>query len=203
MIIGTRGSKLALIQSNVVSELLNKNGVITQQKIIKTNGDKVTNKPLYLLSNNNGSFVNELDDSLINNEIDIAVHSMKDIPSIRPNKLVISSVLKRDSPFDILITKKKYNLENIPDGLIIGTSSLRRKSQLKRYNQNIEVVNLRGNIDTRIKKLKSGYFDGIILSEAGIKRIGIKDYSTLNFIRLPINIFCPSPNQGAIAIVTR
>lgn len=201
MIIGTRGSILALEQAKRVAFILKSKGVISTINIIKTKGDIKTKEPLYLISNGDGVFVNELDEALESLKIDIAVHSMKDLPSNRKDIFSISSVLKRDSPYDVLISNIDIDIENIPDNFIIGTSSLRRKAQLLRYNSNLVIKELRGNIDTRIKRLNENEYDAIILSEAGLERLNLIHKLKNKIMRLPIDKFCPAPNQGTIAVV--
>ena len=127
--IGTRGSKLALAQANLVASILSKNGVKTHIKIIKTCGDTFTDRPLHEVQGF-GVFVREIDDAMLAGEIDIAVHSMKDVPTERPPELCISAVMKRDSPYDFLLTREGIGLKALPQGATIGTTSLRRRAQL-------------------------------------------------------------------------
>lgn len=198
MIIGTRGSNLALAQTVLVSRLLKENGVETSQKIIKTSGDRFTDRPLHAVAGV-GAFVRELDDVMLAGEIDIAVHSMKDMPTIRPPELPTAAVLERDTPFDILLTYDGTPLDELPEQAIIGTSSLRRAAQVRRYRPDLVVQELRGNIDTRLRKLREGQYDGILLARAGLERMGWEIEGEI----LSPDFFCPSPNQGTIAVVTR
>lgn len=198
MIIGTRGSALALAQANLISGMLAERGVKTTIEIIKTAGDTFTDRPLHEVSGV-GVFVRELDDRMLANEIDIAVHSMKDLATDRPEELSIAAVLERDSPNDVLLTQDGSTLDELPDRAIVGTSSMRRRAQLLRYRPDLDVQVLRGNIDTRIKKLRDGYYDGILLAEAGLQRMGWE----MDVERLDPNAFCPSANQGTIVVVTR
>jgi hydroxymethylbilane synthase len=199
MIIGTRGSQLALAQTENVARLLKEQGVETSIKIIKTSGDRFTDRPLHAVSGGVGAFVRELDDVMIAGEIDIAVHSMKDMPTIRPEALPTVAVLKRDTPFDILLTYDGTPLDELPEQSIIGTSSLRRTAQIKRYRPDLITQDLRGNIDTRLRKLKEGQYDGILLAKAGLERMGWEIEGEI----LSPGFFCPSPNQGTVAVVTR
>ncbi len=198
MIIGTRGSGLALAQANLVERLLKENGVETTQLIIKTSGDAFTDRPLHEVAGV-GAFVREIDDRMIAGEIDIAVHSMKDLPTVRPPELSIAAVLKRDSPLDVLLTADGSTLDELPDGAIVGTTSMRRRAQLLRYRPDLNIQDLRGNIDTRIRKLKEGMYDGILLAEAGLQRMGWE----MDVEQLNPDAFCPSANQGTIVIVTK
>jgi hydroxymethylbilane synthase len=196
--IGTRGSKLALAQANLVKDLLGKNGVPTEIKIIKTSGDTFTDRPLHEVQGF-GVFVREIDDSMLAGEIDIAVHSMKDVPTERPSELTIAAVMKRDSPYDFLLTREEKKLKDLPKGAIIGTTSLRRRSQLSRFRDDLAIKELRGNIDTRLRKLKEGQYDGIFLAEAGLERLKWD----IPGERLSPDDFVPSANQGTVVIVTR
>lgn len=196
--IGTRGSKLALAQANLVKDILAKKGIPTEIKIIKTSGDAFTDRPLHEVQGF-GVFVREIDDSMLSGEIDIAVHSMKDVPTERPNELTIAAVMKRDSPYDFLLTRNETKLKDLPEGSIIGTTSLRRRAQLTRSRPGLIIKELRGNIDTRLRKLKEGQYDGIFLAEAGLERMKWD----LPGERLNPDDFVPSANQGTVVIVTR
>ncbi len=189
IIVGTRGSKLALAQTEKVVQLLKKKGYDVEIKIIKTSGDVLKDKPLHEFKGV-GAFVQTIDRALSEGKIDLAVHSYKDVPS----KIlgVIPAVLKRESPCDCIVFNKS-------DIKVVGTSSLRRIAQIKRYMPGVEIKNLRGNIDTRLKKLEEGMYDAIVLAEAGLIRLGIDvKRKTLNPEK-----FVPSANQGIIAIETR
>jgi hydroxymethylbilane synthase len=196
--IGSRGSKLALAQANLVKDLLAKKGVDTEIKIIKTSGDTFTDRPLHEVQGF-GVFVREIDDSMLADQIDIAVHSMKDIPTERPPELTIAAVMKRDSPYDFLLTRKDTKLKDLPEGSIIGTTSLRRRAQLSRFRTGFVIKELRGNIDTRLRKLKEGQYDGIFLAEAGLERLKWD----IPGERLDPDDFVPSANQGTVVIVTK
>lgn len=196
--IGTRGSKLALAQANHVSELLAKNGVKTEIKIIKTCGDTFTDRPLHEVQGF-GVFVREIDDAMLEGRIDIAVHSMKDVPTERPSELTIAAVQKRDSPYDFLLTRDRKNLKDLPEGAVIGTTSLRRRAQLLRFREDFTIKDLRGNIDTRLRKLKEGQYDAILMAEAGLERMKWE----IPGERLNPDDFVPSANQGTVVIVTK
>jgi hydroxymethylbilane synthase len=197
MIIGTRGSALALAQADIIERKLLNIGVETTRNIIKSSGDIFTDRPLHEVAGV-GVFVRELDDIMMEGKIDIAVHSMKDLPTVRPEELVTSAVLKRDSPYDVLLTTTGERIDDLPPGAVIGTSSMRRRAQVLRYRPDLEVQDLRGNINTRIKKLEDGLYDGILLAEAGLQRMGWE----MDVERLMPESFIPSANQGTIAVVT-
>jgi hydroxymethylbilane synthase len=198
MIIGTRGSQLALAQTKNVARLLKELGVDTSVRIIKTSGDRFTDRPLHVVSSGVGAFVRELDDVMLAGEIDIAVHSMKDMPTVRPSSLSTAAVLKRDTPFDILLTYDGSTLDELPEQSVIGTSSLRRAAQVRRFMPDLVTQDLRGNIDTRLRKLREGLYDGILLAKAGLERMGWELEGEI----LSPDFFCPSPNQGTVAVVT-
>jgi hydroxymethylbilane synthase len=191
--IGTRGSKLALAQTSTVCKKLAALDIDTEQVIINTQGDTTTGVPLHEIGGQ-GVFVRALDDAILAGQIDCAVHSMKDIPTFRPNGLITAAVLKRDSTADYLA----YN-GSLDAIRVIGTSSTRRRAQLLRHDPEISIKDLRGNVDTRIRKMAAGEYDAIMLAEAGLTRLGIR----IPGERLPPEKFVPAPNQGTIAVVSR
>ena len=197
-VIGTRGSKLALFQSNLVKELLEKNYPKYNfvLKKIKTKGDILIDKALDRKIDK-GFFVNEIQKMLINEEIHIAVHSLKDLPVESNENLLISAILKRANPQDVFISKNKKKLEDFTENEIIGSSSLRRKAQLLKLNPKLNVIDIRGNVDTRIKKMERGEYDGLILAAAGIERLGLDNYITEFISNSDI---LSAPGQGAIAV---
>ncbi|MCP4670416.1 MAG: hydroxymethylbilane synthase [Desulfobacula sp.] len=199
--IGTRGSKLALWQANFIKSEIEHlfPEINVELKIIKTTGDQITDRPLAMVGGK-GLFVKEIEHDLLNNKIDLAVHSMKDMPGELPEGLVIGAIPERENPFDVLIAKDSCLLADYKKGFIIGTSSLRRASQIKHVNPDVIVKSIRGNLDTRIKKLKSGEYDAIILAAAGLKRLGQADEITQY---LDEDTMLPAVGQGALCIETR
>ena len=191
--VGTRSSRLALAQTAIVVKKIEALGIEVEQKIVSTQGDEVTGVPLHAIGKQ-GVFVRALDDAILNNEIDCAVHSMKDIPAIRPSGLFTSAILKRDSPADYLAFTGPVSAVKV-----IGTSSTRRRAQLLRHDPTLEIRDLRGNVDTRIRKMSEGQYNAIVLAEAGLSRLGIR----IPGERLPPEKFVPTPNQGTIAVVSR
>ena len=199
--IGTRGSQLALWQANwVKSKLLEWNpGIEIEIHKIKTTGDKILDAPLSKVGGK-GLFVKEIEEALFDKKIDIAVHSMKDVPTDLPEGLSISAITEREDPRDALISKDGLKLKELKKGAKIGTSSLRRQVQLLNFREDFKIYQLRGNLNTRMKKLSAGDFDAIMLAAAGVKRMGWKDKITEY---LPYDIFLPAIGQGALGIEIR
>ena len=198
IVVGTRGSKLALVQTARVVEKLENKGYDVEIKIIKSSGDIMKDKPLYEFKGS-GAFVRTLEQALLKREIDIAVHSYKDIPSNMLEGVTVAAVLERDSPNDAFVARDGSTLEEIKPHAVVGTSSLRRRAQLGIYRPDLKFENIRGNVDTRLRKLREGLYDAIVLAEAGLIRLGID----VEYQRLPIEKFVPPANQGIIAVQTR
>ena len=199
--IGSRGSPLALWQANWIKNQLESlhSEVAVEIVIIKTSGDKIQDVPLAKIGGK-GLFVKELEESMLRNEVDFAVHSMKDMPIKFPFTLCIAAVTKRENPFDALISKNDIKLDALPKGAKVGTGSLRRMSQLRHYRPDLKLVPLRGNLDTRIKKLKTEGLDAIILAAAGLIRMGWDD--KISEI-ISHEILLPAMGQGAVGIEAR
>ena len=191
LVIGTRGSALALAQADRVRRLLEGSGIKTDLRIIATIGDTVTGVPLHEIGGQ-GVFVRALDDALLRKECDCAVHSMKDIPAARPDGVATAAVLTRDSPCDFLATHAE-------GPQVIGASSTRRRAQLLRHDPGYDIRSLRGNVDTRLRRLTEGQYDAVVLAEAGLERLGLQVAGR----RLDPREFVPSTNQGTIAVVSR
>jgi hydroxymethylbilane synthase len=198
-LIGTRGSLLSLTQTDwVVSEIKNKSPQTEFEIItIKTQGDTDA-RPLFTI-NQKGIFEKEIDRAVAEKKVDFAVHSLKDIPAELPEELILACVPKRDEANDVFIASDGSMLDTIKKGAVIGTSSLRRAVQISRLRPDVIVKPIRGNIETRIRKVHDGVFDGIVLAQAGISRLGLD----IKFQRLSLDIFPPSPGQGALGIVSR
>jgi hydroxymethylbilane synthase len=197
MRLGTRGSKLAMAQAHKVRRLLEAQGIDVDIVVIKTSGDIHTSEPLHVIKGGVGAFVREIDEHLIGGEIDAAVHSLKDVPTKRPPGLETAAVLKRESACDIAITRNGEGLAGLKDGAVVGTSSTRRTALIRRYYPHLTTRNIRGNVDTRLRKLGEGEYDAILLAEAGLIRLGIEAPAE----RLDPYEFVPSANQGVIAVV--
>ncbi|MEJ5305905.1 MAG: hydroxymethylbilane synthase [Ignavibacteria bacterium] len=202
IIIGTRGSELARWQTNFVRDLLQKffPQLEIEIKIVKTKGDKILDVPLSRIGDK-GLFTKELELKLIEGEIDIAVHSLKDLETEIDNRLMIGAVTKRHNVNDVLIAKNKnLSLKNLKPDAKIGTGSLRRKAQLLHLNPNFQIFDLRGNVPTRIQKFLDSDWDAIILARAGVERLGLQNY--ISSI-IPKNLILPAVGQGALAVECR
>ncbi|MXZ13435.1 MAG: hydroxymethylbilane synthase [Candidatus Dadabacteria bacterium] len=199
--IGTRGSRLALHQARLVETELHAAfpSLETEIKEIKTSGDINPEQDISGMGGK-GIFVKEIEQSLLSDEIDIAVHSMKDMPSVLPDGLVISSALKREDPRDVFISKDGRTLEQLGGEGRVGTGSVRRKAQILSWFPDLSVVPIRGNVDTRLRKILSEGLDGIILAAAGLNRLGLSERITQYFAR---DYLVPAPCQGIIAVEFR
>lgn len=200
--VGTRGSKLALIQANLVKDALKLTcpELEIEIKIIKTTGDKISDIPLEKIGDK-GVFIKELEAALLNEEIDLAVHSMKDLPTALPAELEIGAMMTREEPWEVMLTGgKAKKLSELQPGARIGSSSLRRRAQLLHHFPHLEVCSIRGNLDTRLKKMQRGDFDAIILAYAGVKRMG---WDALISEVIPVEICLPAVGQGAIGLEIR
>ncbi len=200
-IAGTRGSKLALVQTGMVIDALSRlyPNCEFAAKIIKTTGDSVWHTPLYLIGQK-GLFIKEIEEALEAGEIDFAVHSVKDLPTELLDGLALSAVLRREDPRDAFLSLKHATLAQAPQGAKIGTSSMRRRAQLLALRPDLEIMPLRGNVDTRIKKLREQELDGVLLACAGIKRMGLDEH--VREVLSP-DVMTPACGQGAIGIETR
>lgn len=199
--IGSRASELALVQAEIIIEMLRKNYPQYEYEIIKikTMGDKILDKTLSKIGGK-GLFVKEIQTALLNNEIDLAVHSMKDMPAESPEELILGAITEREDPRDVLIIKENGKLEELPEGASIGTSSLRRKAQLSSLRKDLQMKDIRGNVGTRLGKLETEGLDAVILAAAGLKRLG---YNDENFYYLDTEIFTPAVGQGALGCEIR
>lgn len=198
MIVGTRGSELALTQTNYIRKcLFDLTKEEVESKIIKTTGDKITTSQLYNMESK-GLFTKELDRAVLDEEVDFAVHSLKDVPTELDSNLEIAAVPIRESPNEVLVSN--YSWEELPNGASLGTSSLRREAFCNMHKKNLELEPIRGNIETRIEKVLNGEVDATIMAEAGLNRLGLTDYIKCRF---PLEYITPAAGQGALAIITR
>jgi hydroxymethylbilane synthase len=197
--IGSRGSQLARWQSNHIAALLRARGHEVVIEIIKTTGDNITDVALAKVGTK-GMFTKEIEEALAANQVDLAVHSLKDLPTETPSGFEIAAVTKRDDPRDVLCSPKYASIEALPNAARVGTSSLRRQAQLKALRPDLDIHPLRGNVDTRLAKLEAGEYDAVILAAAGLARLG---KTALIKQVMPADIVCPAAGQGALAIEAR
>lgn len=197
--IGSRGSQLAMWQANYVASQLRERGHAVAIEIIKTTGDKIIDVALAQVGAK-GMFTKEIEEALTSRHIDLAVHSLKDLPTEVAPGYEIAAILPREDSRDVLVSAKFHSLTELPESAHIGTSSLRRQAQLKAVRPDVRISHLRGNVDTRLRKLETGEYDAIILAAAGLKRLGKTE-----LVREPLDpmIMCPAAGQGALAIEIR
>ena len=197
--IGSRGSQLALWQANHVAALLREQGHTVAIEIIKTTGDKLQ-EVTFAQVGSKGMFTKEIEEALAEGHVDLAVHSLKDLPTELPEPFVLAATPPRVDPRDVLVSVKYGNLVSLPQGAVVGTSSQRRRAQLKALRPDIEAVEFRGNVDTRLRKLADGQVDAILLAAAGLDRLQKTEWVRE---RLDPRDFCPAAGQGSLGIETR
>jgi hydroxymethylbilane synthase len=201
LIIGSRGSQLALRQANWVKTRLEESfpGLLVEISIIKTSGDIITDAPLSKIGGK-GLFTKEIEEALLEGRIDLAVHSLKDLPTALPSGLHLAAITEREEVRDAFVSNRFKGLNHLSRGARIGTSSLRRQSQLLYSRKDLEILNLRGNLDTRLRKLDMEQYDAIVLACAGLIRLGHTDRITE---MIPVEQICPAIGQGALGIEAR
>ena len=197
--IGSRGSQLALWQANHVSALLSGRGHTVEIEVIKTTGDKITEVSLAQVGTK-GMFTKEIEEALAEGKVDLAVHSLKDLPTDLPPGFELTATMKREDPRDAFISRSYASLSALPRNSHIGTSSLRREAQLRALRPDLKVSPLRGNVDTRLRKLEAGEYDAVILAAAGLRRLDKQEYLRQEF---PATLMCPAAGQGSLAIEIR
>lgn len=199
--LGSRGSALARAQTALVASQLKElnPGLAVEETIVRTRGDAMLGSPIHELGGK-GLFVKEIEDALLQGEIDAAVHSLKDLPSELPEGLILASIPVREEPWDALASRNGESIRGLAPGSRIGTSSLRRIAQIRRYRSDLEIVELRGNVDTRLEKVAAGEVDAAVLALAGLKRLGLEERATES---LAPELMLPAAGQGALAIETR
>ena len=199
VIIGSRGSQLALWQANWVKDWLATAGLEVEIRIIRTTGDKLAHAPLSQ-PGSKGLFIKEIEEALTAGEVDLAVHSMKDLPTEQPAGLVVAAVPQREDARDVLIARDGKQFTQLPAGARVGTGSVRRQAQLRKLRCDLELVPMRGNLDTRLRKLARGDCDALVLAAAGVHRLGLRGRITEYFT---LDQMCPAAGQGALALEIR
>lgn len=197
--IGSRGSQLALWQARHLQQRLEGLGVTAEIEVIHTSGDRILDVPLAAIGGK-GLFTKEIEEALYARRVDVAIHSLKDVPAELPPGLLLAAILEREDPRDVLVAREEVSIATLPSGARVGTSSLRRQAQLLRLRPDLEVLTLRGNVDTRLRKLNEGQYDAILLAAAGLRRLerteGVKEW-------IPAGQMCPAVGQGALALECR
>jgi len=201
LIFATRGSALARWQTNYVIELIQsiQPEIECEEKIITTQGDKILDRPLPEIGGK-GLFTDELEASLLSGELHVAVHSLKDLPVEETPGLVVAAIPERASALDVLVSPLGYTLNTLPQAAKVGTCSLRRAAQLLAVRPDLTILPIRGNVDTRLKKVINGEYDAIVMAAAGLTRLNLETHITETF---PLNVMLPAPGQGALAIQCR
>ncbi len=197
VVLGTRGSKLALIQANTCAQRLRAAGLSVEVRIIKTTSEHHPDLPLSVIDQRD-VFTRQLDEALLLGEIDLAVHSLKDVPTELPEGISLPAITERRDPLDVLVSEKGYDVGSLPEGAVVATSSLRRRAQLLYRRPDLRIVEIRGNVDTRVRKMRKGEVDTIVLARAGLIRLGL---DVPHAVMMP-EIMLPAVGQGALAVAT-
>ena len=196
-ILGTRGSNLALVQAEDCAASLRESGIEVEVRIIRTTSEHLPDTPLAVIDQRD-VFTRQLDEALLSGEIDLAVHSLKDVPTELPEGISLCAVTRRYDPSDVLVSDGRYNLDDLPHEAVVATSSLRRKAQLLNHRPDLEIVDIRGNVDTRVRKMRKGAADAVVLARAGLERLGLDAPHTV----IPSHVVLPAVGQGALAVAT-
>ncbi|TCJ20611.1 hydroxymethylbilane synthase [Rubrobacter taiwanensis] len=198
VLLGTRGSRLALVQAESVAERLRRAGIPVEISTIRTTDERLPETPLAVIDRRD-VFTRQLDEALLAGGIDLAVHSLKDVPTGLPEGIEIVAVTERGDPSDVLVSPDGRGLDGLPEGAVIATSSLRRRAQLLHYRPDLRTVEIRGNVDTRVRKVREGYADALILARAGLERLGLR----VRYRPIPFGIVLPAAGQGSLGVAVR
>ncbi len=198
LVLGTRGSRLALVQAETCAGRLRRSGLEVEVRIIRTTSDHLPEVPLSVIDRRD-VFTRQLDEALLGGEIDLAVHSLKDVPTRLPEGIALAAVTERHDPSDVLVSEGLYDVDTLPMGATVATSSLRRRAQLLHRRPDLNIADIRGNVDTRVRKMREGAADAVVLARAGLERLGLEAPHTV----VPVAIVLPAVGQGALAIATR
>lgn len=198
VILGTRGSKLALAQAGHVTGRLQVTGLDVETQVIRTTSDHLPETPLSVIDRRD-VFTRQLDEALLSGEVDLAVHSLKDVPTKLPEGIEIVAFTERHDPLDVLVSEERYDVDGLPERATVATSSLRRRAQLLGRRPDLEIVEIRGNVDTRVRKLRAGGADALVLARAGLERLGLEAPHTV----VPPEVMLPAVGQGALAVAVR
>jgi hydroxymethylbilane synthase len=197
-ILGTRGSRLALVQAEECAATLRAAGIEVEVRIIRTTSEHHPDTPLAVIDQRD-VFTRQLDEALLSGEIDLAVHSLKDVPTEPPEWVDLAAITRRRDPSDVLVSDGRHTLEDLPQGAVVATSSQRRRAQLLYRRPDLEVVGIRGNVDTRVRKMREGAADAVVLASAGLERLGLDAPHTV----IPPDVMLPAVGQGALTVAAR
>jgi len=198
-ILGTRGSRLALTQAEACAERLRAAGLTVEVRIIKTTSDHHPDLPLSVIDRRD-VFTRQLDEALLAGEIDLAIHSLKDVPTELPEGIVLAAITERHDPSDVLVSEGRYDVDGLPEGAVVATSSLRRRAQLLHRRPDLRIVEIRGNVDTRVRKMRAGAADALVLARAGLERLGMGP--EVPHAVIPPDVMLPAVGQGSLAAAT-
>jgi hydroxymethylbilane synthase len=197
VLLGTRGSRLALTQAEACARKLRAAGLRVEIHLIKTTSDHHPETPLSVIDRRD-VFTRQLDEALIGGEIDLAIHSLKDVPTEPPEGIALAAVTERRDPSDVLVSEKRYDMDGLAPGAVVATSSLRRRAQLLHRRPDLRIVEIRGNVDTRIRKMREGQADAVLLALAGLERLGLDAPHTI----ISPEVMLPAVGQGALTAAT-
>lgn len=197
VVLGTRGSKLALTQAETCAERLRAAGLAVEVRVIRTTSDHHPETPLSVIDRRD-VFTRQLDEALLGGELDLAIHSLKDVPTELPEGITLAAITERHDPSDALVSDERYDVDGLPEGALVATSSLRRRAQLLHRRPDLRVVEIRGNVDTRVRKMRAGEADAIVLARAGLERLGLE----APHVVIDPDVMLPAVGQGALAVAT-
>ncbi len=197
VLLGTRGSRLALAQAEACARKLRAANLRVEIRVIKTTSDHHPETPLSVIDRRD-VFTRQLDEALVSGEIDLAIHSLKDVPTEPPEGVVLAAITERRDPSDALVSDERYDVDGLPEGALVATSSLRRRAQLLHRRPDLRIVEIRGNVDTRIRKMREGQADALVLARAGLDRLGLDAPHTV----IPPEVMLPAVGQGALTAAT-
>ena len=199
VVLGTRGSKLALVQANACAERLRATGLDVDIRVIKTTSEQQPDTPLRVIDRRD-VFTRQLDEALLAGEIDLAVHSLKDVPTELPEGIVLAAISERHDPSDALVSDGGWDVDDLPEGAVVATSSLRRRAQILHRRPDLEIVEIRGNVDTRVRKMRDGAADALLLARAGLERLGLG--RDVPHTVLAPQTMLPAVGQGSLGVAT-
>jgi hydroxymethylbilane synthase len=199
LILGTRGSRLALTQAEACAEQLRVTGLSVEIRVIKTTSDHHPETPLSVIDRRD-VFTRQLDEALLRTEVDLAIHSLKDVPTELPEGITLAAFTERRDPSDVLVSEERYDIDGLPAEAVVATSSLRRRAQLLHRRPDLKIVEIRGNVDTRVRKMREGEADALVLARAGLERLGMGSRAPHTVI--PSEVMLPAVGQGSLAAAT-